>query len=325
MPKPRKQLISLELTAYYHCTSRCVRRAFLCGKDSATGKNFEHRRQWIEDRILKQAEIFAISVCSYAVLSDHYHVVLHINKAESLRWSKEEVCLRWHQLYKGTPLTQKFLNHEQLSDAEMKVVDAKLEQWRLQLCSISWFMRALNEPIARWANAEDNCTGKFWEARFHSQALLDEKALAACMAYVDLNPVRAKMANTPEDSDHTSIQIRVKELKKSGGQPKALMPFAGNSSESTIEGMPFRLADYLSLVDWTGRIIREDKRGFISENCPPILTRLSIDPDHWLLLSSRFESRFKSLVGCVGKLKQAAAKLGFLRTPGLSPCQALLN
>ncbi len=325
MPKPRKQLISLDLTAYYHCTSRCVRRAFLCGKDSATGKSFEHRRQWIEDRILKQAEIFAISVCAYAVLSDHYHVVLHINKVESLRWSKEEVCQRWHQLYKGTPLTQKFLNHEQLSDAETKAVDATLEQWRLQLCSISWFMRALNEPIARWANAEDNCTGKFWEARFRSQALLDEKALAACMAYVDLNPVRAKMANTPEDSDHTSIQKRVRVLKRNGEQPKALMPFARNSSESNFDGLPFRLTDYLLLVDWTGRIVREGKRGGIPENCPPILDRLSIDPEHWLLLSTRFESRFKSLVGCVYKLKQAAGKLGFLRTPGLSSCQALLN
>ena len=179
MPKPRKCLISLDTTPYYHCVSRCVRRAFLCGVDRDASRSYEHRREWVENRILELTQIFAIDVCAYAVMSNHYHVVLHINKAQACAWSDYEVCERWHRLYKGTPLTQKYLRKEPLSTAERQVVAALIDQWRLQLADISWFMRNINEPIARQANAEDGCTGRFWESRFKSQALLDEKALAA--------------------------------------------------------------------------------------------------------------------------------------------------
>lgn len=164
MPTPRKHQISLDATPYYHCTSRCVRRAFLCGLDPFTGKDYEHRRQWVEDRILFLAEVFCIDVCAYAVMSNHHHVVLHINKDEALRLSDLEVCERWHKLFKGTLLTQKFVRGELLDDTQWQAVKAKLDTWRFELANISRFMASLNEPIARMANAEDQCKGRFGKA-----------------------------------------------------------------------------------------------------------------------------------------------------------------
>lgn len=325
MPLPRKALISLDATPYYHCVSRCVRRAFLCGYDHETGVDYEHRRQWVEDRILAMAEIFAIDVCAYAVMSNHYHVVLHINPQKAGNWSSKEVIQRWHRLFKGSRLSQRFERGEALDTNETETVLAQIECWRERLRDISWFMRLVNEGIARESNQEDQCTGRFWEGRFKSQALLDEQALAACMAYVDLNPIRAKMADTPEQSDHTSIKKRVKSLKQQNNQPKQLLHFIGNPRKNMPNGLPFHLKDYLELVDWTGRIIRDDKRGAIPHNTPPILERMDISAQQWLILSTRFESRFKGIIGKVDTLRRTCQMLKMQRTPNLSTSRLLLN
>lgn len=325
MPKARKYLISLDVTPYYHCVSRCVRRTFLCGIDPVTNKDYEYRRQWIEDRIHFLAKNFSVDVAAYSIMHNHQHLVLHINKVKSLNWSNKEVCQHWHQIYKGTVLTQKYLKNEELTKAEMIAVTMKLDSWRERLCSISWFMRALNEPIARQANAEDKCTGHFWEGRFKSQALLDEKALMACLAYVDLNPVRAGIAEKPESSEYTSIKLRCETLKDKSKleQPETLMPFIGNPREPMPQGLPFHLEDFINLVDWSGRTIREGKRGRINNELPPIIERLDIEPKAWLSLVTQFESLFQSLVGEKEPVEIAAQKLGYKRMPSQAHCIAL--
>lgn len=324
MPKPRKQQVSLDATPYYHCTSRCVRRAYLCGFDKLTGQSYEHRKQWVEDRILFLAEYFCIDVCAYAVMSNHHHLVLHINADENKKLTQMEVCQRWHKLYKGTQLTKKYLHGDDLNNIEWQAVQEKLKVWRLELQNISRFMWALNESIARKANTEDKCSGRFWESRFKSQALLDEKALLACMAYVDLNPVRANIATTPETSDHTSIKRRVISLKEKKEHTQ-LAHFIGNQPKSITQGLPFQLNEYIELIDITGRIIREDKPGYISQKLPPILTRLNINTNQWLILTTQFESKFKTLVGCARSLKRAIETFGLKRRPAYANCKAILH
>jgi len=151
------------------------------------------------------------------------------------------------------------------------------------------------------ANSEDHCTGRFWEGRFKSQALLDARAVLACMAYVDLNPIRAAIAKTPEQSDYTSVQERILHPEDS-----LLRPFA----ERDENGIPFSLKDYLELVDWGGREIKHNKRGSIRSHTPPILARLQMDKAPVLDYLSRADQPTFGAVGPVSMLKAFAISVG---------------
>lgn len=328
MPLPRCRLVSLEATPYYHVISRCVRRQFLCGVDSQTGRDFTHRRAWIRKRIFELERIFAVEICAYAVMSNHLHLVVRMGQAQALEWDDREVAERWLQLFGGNPLVRSFLSgSESLTEAQQAVVKREIGKYRERLFDLSWFMRCLNEPIARWANAEDNVTGRFWEGRFKSQALLDEAAVLTAMAYVDLNPVRAGMAETPEASDYTSIQQRVVEkhvppddrnIVDEADIPEDLRSALGRLKSfsvdrtSDLEGaLPCSLADYLELVDWSGRAIIAGKRGSISRAQPPILERLKINHGQYLKFVRRQNApRFHGAIGAVANLRNAAEFLG---------------
>ena len=299
-------MISLADTPYYHVTSRCVRRAFLCGVDHYSGRNYEHRRQWVVDRIRLLSSLFAIDVCAYAVMHNHYHLVLKLCPGQIEELSDDEVIERWCALFKGPILIQLYRGGADLKPFERATVADIVNVWRSKLASISWFMRCLNQPIARQANLEDECTGKFWESRFTSQALKSEEALISCMAYVDLNPVRAGIADRPEASSHTSIQERLRsefDLQQAINDQtqcgdlfdfktslKPLLHFENRLADELQTGILFNFEEYLALVDWTGRIIRRDKRDHIDKELPPILNRLQITPEQWRINTTQFEA-----------------------------------
>jgi hypothetical protein len=227
--------------------------------------------------------------------------VVRIDVEQAKQWSDIEVARRWMQIFSGPLLMHQYLGNADLTDPELECVADLLSTWRHRLADLSWFMRCLNEPIARMANAEDHCTGRFWEGRFKSQALLDARAVLACMAYVDLNPIRAAMAKTPEQSDYTSIQERI--LHPEGS---CLRPFA----EDIDEGIPFGLKDYLELVDWAGREIKRNKRGYIPAHTPPILTRLRMDASPILEYLGKADQPTFSALGPVSMLRAFAQSLG---------------
>lgn len=317
MPKPRKRLVSLSDTPYYHCISRCVRRAFLCGVDRQSGYSFEHRRQWIVDRILLLSSVFTIDVCAYAVMSNHYHVVLHVDTAKANQLSSREVALRWLKLFSGPPAVRNWLDGGSLGPEEQH----RLEQWcaiiQTRLVDLSWFMRCLNEPIARLANAEDGCTGRFWEGRFKSQALLDETALLQCMAYVDLNPIRAGIAHKPESSDYTAIQRRIAQPEGHG-----LMPFADESRDRAV--IPFETKSYLELVDWSGRMVLPNKKGTISSTAPPILQRLNIDSHRFAAYLRTKPDKLPNALGPANALLKLAQSFGLKFLQGMTARKTLL-
>ncbi|MDU0354308.1 transposase [Paraglaciecola aquimarina] len=325
MTQKRASLISLSDTPFYHCVSRCVRRSFLCGVDHYSGQNYEHRRAWVEERLLFLSSVFAIDICAYAVMSNHVHVVLHVDVDKALNWSNKQVLALWHTLYKGTLLTQRFMRDDELTKSEMHTLEDTIAVYRQRLHDISWLMRNLNEHIAREANKEDECTGRFWEGRFKSQALLDNRALLACMAYVDLNPIRTKIATTPENSHHTSIQKRIHALKTNQHPPHTLLPFVGNPRQNMPKGISFSLKDYCELVDITGRVIREDKQGHIATTQPAILQRLGLSDAQWLTLTTEFEQHFCYAVGSEHMMRQFAEHTGHQRMRGMCTSKTLLK
>lgn len=287
MTIPRHQQISLDHTPYYHCTTRCVRRAFLCGNDRYSGRNFDHRKRWMEERLIVLSKVFAIDLLAYAIMSNHYHLVLRINVWGLKDWSDEDIKENWGTLF-SVP-----------DDVSPELVNI----WRQRLCSISWYMRCLNEPLARSSNREDECTGRFWEGRYKCQALLDDAALLRCMAYVDLNPIRSALAKTPESSAFTSIKARIE------GNDKHLASFGGidGSGTSTI---PMQQQDYLSLVEWSGRQLQREKRGRISGHSPPILERLSIESERWISEIQNYGRWYYRAVGSIQAMERYCQHLG---------------
>ena len=288
----REAQVDLSATPYYHCISRCVRRAFLCGDDSYSGQNYDHRKGWFLDRLRDASEVFAIDVCAYAVMSNHFHVVLRVDCERAEALTDEAILRRYRRFF---PFAARAVRELPASAKK-----ERLAVLRARLCDISWFMRVVNEFVARKANKEDECTGRFWEGRFKSQALLDEAALYTCMSYVDLNPMRAQMSASLEDSEFTSVQQRLREAAQrvagaprkakrksnsSKARPIALAPLRGEGRTNKRPTLELRYDDYLALLRWTGSVVRAKSSGGSRRGSPAtlaLLRRLGIEPKAWV-------------------------------------------
>ena len=326
----RNEVIDPTQVQILHCIHRCVRRAFLCGVDKFTGKDFEYRRNWIRRRMEFLTSVFAIDCLTFAIMHNHFHVVLRSRPDVSTVWSDEEVARRWLRLFPkrrgkdGGPL------EPTREEVEALLKDAKgLAERRRRLSDVSWWMKCVAENIARRCNREDDVTGHFWEGRFKSQLILDEASLLACAAYVDLNPIRACITKTPEASRFTGAKERIDDLRcagksitqkgsthaweRSGGRTKSgwLSPIqihesrdhlgpdidAGGRRPSQKGFLTLSLTEYLQLLDWTGRMVATKNAGAIPKVLAPILHRLGLDSHGWHKLVRDYRKIYKRAAG----------------------------
>ncbi len=308
MTMPRNMLVDVNVTRYYHCISRCVRQAKLCGK------GYEHRKRWIEERLELLADQFAIAVCGFAVMDNHLHVLVRLDPGLGKDWSAEAVVRRWIAVYppknldlSDSAIVDKWVKHFAKNRKQVDV-------FRERLQSLGWFMKALKEPLARLANGEDKCSGTFWEGRYKSIAVLDEESLLATCVYIDLNPVAAGISKVPETSSHTSLRQRVAHAKAKGKLESLKEAAKGSVAGSKVsghfedshwlcplddarrkgskrEGMleSFSLGSYLLLVDYSSRLWREGKAQ-VSPSVVGIFERLDTSAEIW-------GARLKKLLG----------------------------
>ncbi|MEJ2109926.1 MAG: transposase [Acidobacteriota bacterium] len=326
MALPRSKYVIEGAIAVYHCTTRCVRRAFLCGRDRESGRNFSHRKKWIEERLCFLSSIFAVEVVDYSVMSNHYHVILRTRPDIVDTWTDYEVARRWLTLCPSSIRSKKTTIEEQIHN--LSLCTDRIAQLRKRLSNLSWFMKQLNEFIARAANKEDDVKGRFWESRFKCQVLLDDGAIASCMVYVDLNPIRAGLAETPEVSDFTSIQRRIRDWQNSSNKTvpvveRWLCPIERKAGQYGI--LPMSEAEYFELVDASGRLIRSDKRGSIDSKLEPILQRLKSREEAWVHTVTDFSRMFGLVVGTPSRMADFADQIGKKWFVGSTAAQQAFN
>jgi hypothetical protein len=321
----RKNIVDNEVPGFYHCLNRCVRRTFLCGIDELTGKDYSHRKDWMENRIIELSGIFAVEVFALAVMSNHYHIVTYLNPKEPQNWSPEEVADRWLNAYGSKHNNPRVAKQRELKKQAIIADKEKIALYRERLGSLSWFMSRLNEPLAKMSNNEDKvnavgresalgyyCTGRFWEGRFTSQALLDEAAVFSAMAYVDLNPIRAKITQRLEESHNTSIKKRLDAIKeKSPAEVQAYLDSTVMAISNNVKTkkLPMTLRSYIELVEWTGKNIIHPNKAAMPKNIQSCLSNLNLQQDHWLKQIENYGKNYCHVVGPAAMIKAKAKQL----------------
>jgi len=416
---PRQFLFDPLEVGVYHCINRCVRRSFLCGWDPYTQRSYEHRKVWLQQRLMFLASVMAIDIEGFCIMANHLHLIVRNRPDVAGQWSPEQIARKWLQLcppYK--PGTREVA--ESPSQADLDAIlnnPTRVEQLRLRLSNPSWLMRFLTEKLARVANREERTTGRFWEGRFKMQRLLDEWAVAACLVYVDLNPIRAGLTNTLSHSEHTAVFERLAGVvhffattlsaqqrqeygleaedpacspepatdQAGGEEPPGIIEATGSqavettptgsqtappagskgpphskpadrsawsrlpsdlvnqaSREAAFEGpatwlapleitepalqqavpgtrasnlgcLNMTCAQYLELLEWTGRQVKAGKVGRLPADEPPILQQLGVKGEGWLKLVASFHTKRGGLRRAIGRpaaLEAEAAKRG---------------
>lgn len=329
MPRlPRGEVIDPHQVTIVHAINRTVRRCFLMGDDPISGKNFDHRKVWIETILEQFAAQFGIDLLCYSILSNHYHLILRTRPDVVETWDDTEVARRWLKICPQRKVGSRPAEPSEPELNSIRNCPVKLAEIRKRLCDVSWWMRLLNQRVAQRANKEDEAAGCFWQDRFRAIRIDDEESLLACAAYVELNPIRAAIAETLEQSDFTSVQRRIesKVAASIAVQPAsaadrrdaflarlsidegndATGPCASQAGKRCSDKglLSMNASEYFQLLDWTARELVPCKRGRTPDSYPPILQRLGLAKSSWCALVQQFDEVFCHVAGRVDRVDQ---------------------
>ena len=342
----RRKLLGRARKAVFHCTARCVRRAFLCGLDPTNGEDYSHRRDWIVNREVQLAQLFTIEVEFRAELSNHLHVVLRTRPEIAARLRPREVARRWLTITKLAKCMS-----DEMPEPDEKRIDKlvgnkkQIEKMRRRLSKISWFMGILLENIARRANFEDNCAGRFWETRFKCREITDESGLLLCGIYVDLNPILAGEADSPETARYTSVFQRLEaQSQRKNARDRAdgwmaeltlrperkadeALAYSSRSGRraSDLGALPISLADYVKLLKWTARLLKSGERSKIPKDLASILDRLDLNHEKWLDTVDSYDRSFCHAVGSPKSLAKVAARMEASHLKGATAARSIFT
>jgi REP element-mobilizing transposase RayT len=213
---PRRDVVDPSVVQIFHVFNRCVRRAFLCGCDAITGQDYSHRKSWLQNRMEFLAGIFAFDIATFAIMSNHFHLVLRSRPDIVAAWSDHDVVWRNLKLQGKAWFREDGAERKSTAREIGRILDdpVEVERIRGKLSDLSFLMSYFDEHIAKKSNREDGVQGAFWEGTYGCELIEDENSLLACMAYVDLNPIRAMLAQSLEESDFTGAFERIHELRQ---------------------------------------------------------------------------------------------------------------
>ena len=326
----RRKLLGRTRKSVFHCSTRCVRRAFLCGKDPLTGKDFSHRRGWIINREEQLAKLFTIEVEFRAEMSNHLHAVLRTRPeiAKRLAAPRGGAALADHhqagQVHDG--------RHAGARRKEDRRVGGQQKEDRRVAAAAEQHLLVHGHSLGKYrprANAEDGATGRFWETRFRCRECADVSGILLCAIYVDLNPIRAGEADSPETARYTSAYQRIKaQSQRKNARDRAdgwmaeltLRPerkadeslaYSSRTGRraSDLGILPMSLEDYLKLLKWTAELLRSGQRSTIPKNLEAILDSMDVNHEAWLETVDHYETTFCHVVGSPESIAKVAERM----------------
>ena len=337
MRRKRTQIANPQVSSILHITQRCVRQDFFLDDNLPLEGKFGERRNAVLERLKTLASAFAIDILRFAIMSNHLHLTLRNLPELVATMSDEEVARRWLIICPGfcealADFRNSHPDRPTQEDIDKLAKDKKrIAELRSRLSSVSYFMWALSGYCAKLFNLMDGTKGHFWDNRYQVKVLLDDLSLLVNSFYIDLNPIRANAAQTPETSKYTSAHCQIESAQLGERIPDihpahlpdsflARLQILDDGSDKRLSDLPTRASDfgflnmslyeYFLALDIVGRIIREGKKGAIPAELPPIFERLNISWENAIELIVAYEQLFKCFVGNKKSLEKKAAELG---------------